>query len=61
MKQFVLAACICLPMALAGCSGSGPVNVTEDADQAKIDEYNRLNQQGMDSMESDEADPEDDS
>lgn len=45
-------------LVLSGCGDSKPVNVAEDADQAKIDQYNRLNQEGMDAMETEGQDGE---
>ncbi|WP_261344804.1 hypothetical protein [Neorhodopirellula pilleata] len=39
---------------IVGCGKPEAVNVTENADQNAIDEYNRLNQAAQESMTNDE-------
>lgn len=55
MKPFISMICLAMLIALVGCSDPKPVNVLENADQAKIDEYNRLNGQAQEAMVEDAA------
>ncbi|MBB3207976.1 hypothetical protein FHS27_003803 [Rhodopirellula rubra] len=54
MKTLLSTICVVALTVACGCSDPQPVNVAEDADAAKIEEYNRLNQQGQDDFGADE-------
>ncbi|MCM2374484.1 hypothetical protein [Aporhodopirellula aestuarii] len=56
MKHLYVALFVGVMMVASGCSDSQSVNVAEDADAAAIEEYNRLNQEGIDMMEEDDTD-----
>ncbi|EMI43086.1 hypothetical protein RRSWK_04387 [Rhodopirellula sp. SWK7] len=40
---------------VTGCSDTKPFNVAEDADADAIAEYNRLNQEGIETMNDDDT------
>ncbi|EMI43290.1 hypothetical protein [Rhodopirellula sp. SWK7] len=54
MKTLLSITCLFALTVACGCSDPQPVNVAEDADAAKIEEYNRLNQQGQEDLSADE-------
>ncbi|EMI54592.1 secreted protein [Rhodopirellula sallentina] len=58
MKKLLSTICLLAFLAACGCSDPQPVNVAEDADAAKIEEYNRLNQQGQADLSADEENQE---
>ncbi|TWT95512.1 hypothetical protein Pla100_31530 [Neorhodopirellula pilleata] len=54
MKLLRLSILVCVITSIVGCGKPEAVNVTENADQNAIDEYNRLNQAAQESMTNDE-------
>ncbi len=55
MKTFQVALLFGLMAVANGCSEPKPFNVAEDADADAIAEYNRLNQEGIETMNDDDT------